>query len=99
MDKGADLEANPLQALSPRGRFFANQTFHFETLKNAGYALSQCADLGEMLETTKQITEGNLESWFTAWAATADRVETLAARTQDTISKGDGYMRASTTNG
>jgi len=96
MDKGADLEANPLQALSPRGRFFANQTFHFETLRNAGYAFSQCADLGEMLETAKQITEGDLESWYTAWAATADRVEALAARTQDTISKGDAYMRAST---
>src|ERR1700746_1059131 len=94
--KGAILEANPVHAVSPRGRFFADQTFHFETLRNAGYALSQCADLGEMLETTKQITEGDLESWYSAWAATADHVEALAARTQDTISKGGTYMRAST---
>jgi pimeloyl-ACP methyl ester carboxylesterase len=94
--KGAILEANPVQAVSPRGRFFTNQTFHFETLRNAGYALSQCADLGEILETTKQITEGDLESWYTGWAATADRVEALATRTKDSISKGHAYMRAST---
>ena len=89
-------ETNPVEAFSPRGRFFTDQTFHFETLRNAGYALSQCADLGEMLETTKQIAEGDPESWYTAWTATAGRVEALAAHTQDTISKGDAYMRAST---
>jgi pimeloyl-ACP methyl ester carboxylesterase len=93
---GAILEPNPVQAVSPRGRFFADQTFHFETLRNAGYTLAQCADLGEMLETTKQITEGDLESWYTAWAATADRVEVLAAHAQDPISKGEAFMRAST---
>ena len=90
------LETNPVAALIPRGRFFTDQTFHFETLRDAGYALSQCADLGEMLETARQITEGDLESWYTAWAATADRVVAMAARTQDSISRGDAYMRAST---
>ena len=90
------LAENPVQAVSPRGRFFTDQTFHFETLRNAGYAHSRCADLGEMLETAKQIVEGDVESWYRAWAATADRTEGLAARTQDKISKGDAYMRAST---
>jgi hypothetical protein len=33
---GAILAPNPVQAVSPRGRFFADQTFHFETLRNAG---------------------------------------------------------------
>ena len=91
-----DVKEHPAEALSPRGRFFADQTFHFETLRNAGYAFSQCADLGEVLETTKQITEGDLESWYNGWANTADRVEALAMQTQDKISKGDAYMRAST---
>jgi hypothetical protein len=81
---------------SPRGRFFTDQTFHFETLRNAGYIFSQCADLGDILETTKQIAEGDVESWYGAWAATADRAEGLAARTYDRRSKGDAYMRAST---
>jgi dienelactone hydrolase len=92
----AILEPRPVQAVSPRGRFFANQTFHFETLRKAGYTFSQCADLGEMLETTKLITEGDLESWYSGWAATADRAGAFATGTQDRISKGDAYMRAST---
>jgi predicted alpha/beta-fold hydrolase len=78
------------------GRFFANQTFHFETLRNVGYTLSQCADVGEVLETVKLIAEGDMQSWYSAWSATADRVLALAQRTQDPISKGNAYMRAST---
>ena len=89
-------EAGPAQAVSPRGRFFANQTFHFETLRNAGYIASNCADLGEILETVKLIPEGDVEGWYTAWEATADRVLALAERTQDPLSKGGAYMRAST---
>jgi len=87
---------NTAQAVSPRGRFFTDQTFHFETLRNAGYVFSRCADLGELMETTKQIAEGDVESWYGAWAATADRVTALAERTRDKISQGDAYMRAST---
>ena len=89
-------EAGPVQAVSPRGRFFANPTFHFETLRNAGYIVSNCSDLSEVLETVKGITEGDAQSWYTAWAATADRVLALAERTQDPLSKGGAYMRAST---
>ena len=84
------------QAVSPRGRFFANQTFHFETLRNAGYTLSGCADLGEVLETVKLIIEGDMQGWYAAWSATADRVLALAERTRDPQSKGGAYMRAST---
>jgi pimeloyl-ACP methyl ester carboxylesterase len=86
----------PAQAVSPRGRFFTNQTFHFETLRNAGYIVSNCADLGEILETVKVIAEGDAQSWYTAWEATADRVLALAERAQDSLSKGGAYMRAST---
>jgi hypothetical protein len=89
-------EAGPAQAVSPRGRFFANQTFHFETLRNAGYIVSNCADLGEILETVKVIAEGDVQSWYTAWEGTADRVLALAERTRDPLSKGGAYMRAST---
>src|SRR3974377_2003961 len=89
-------EAVPSQAVSPRGRFFANQTFHFETLRNAGYIVSGCADLGEVLETVKVIAEGDEQSWYTAWEATADRVLALAERTADPLSKGGAYLRAST---
>lgn len=83
------------QAVSPRGRFFADQTFHFETLRNAGYILSNCADLSEVLETVKVITEGDVQSWYSSWKATADRALALAERTRDPLSKGGAYMRAS----
>ena len=56
---------------------------------------SNCADLGEILETVKVITEGDAQSWYTAWKATADRVLALAERTEDSLSKGGAYMRAS----
>ena len=86
----------PAQPLSPRGLFFANPTFHFETLRNAGYIVSNCADLGEILETVKVISEGDAQSWYAAWEGTADRVLALADRTRDSLSKGGAYMRAST---
>jgi pimeloyl-ACP methyl ester carboxylesterase len=80
----------------PKGCFFANQTFHFETLRQAGYTFSNCADLSEILETVKLIAENDIDSWYTTWKATADRVLALAERTQDPLSKGGAYMRACT---
>ena len=96
--EAAPAATGPTQAVSPRGRFFANPAFHFETLRNAGYVASNCADLGEILETVKVIAEGDVESWYAAWEATADRVLALAERTQDSLSKGGAYMRACTYN-
>src|SRR5215472_16386633 len=78
----APAATGPTQAVSQRGRFFANPAFHFETLRNAGYVASNCADLGEILETVKVIAEGDVESWYAAWEATANRVLALAERTQ-----------------
>ena len=92
----APAATGPTQTVSPRGRFFANPTFHFETLRNAGYILSNCADLGEILETVKVISEGDAQGWYDAWQATADRVFALAQCTNDPLSKGGAYMRAAT---
>jgi len=36
--------------------------------------MSNCADLGEILETVKVITEGDVQSWYTGWKATASQV-------------------------
>src|SRR5271166_6195238 len=86
----------PAQSVSPRGCFFATQEFHYQTLRNAGYIASGCAELGEVLETVKVIVEGDVQSWYHGWAATADRVLALAEQTQDPLSKGGAYMRAAT---
>jgi hypothetical protein len=91
----ADPEAHPGQTPNPyTGRFFADQTYHFETLRTVGYAVSGGDDIGEVLETVKQITEGDAQSWFAAWAAASERVHDLAERTRDPVSKGDAYLRA-----
>ena len=51
----------------------------------------------EVIETVKVIAEGHVQSWYTAWKATADRVLALADRTQDSLGKGgSAYMRGST---
>jgi hypothetical protein len=63
---------------------------------NAGYNLANCTDLGEVLETVKVIAEGHVQSWYTAWKATADRVLALADRTQNSLGKGGTHMRGST---
>lgn len=82
------------QAVVPKGRLFANQTFHFEALRNAGYTYSNCADLSEILETVKVITEGDVESWYSSWAATAQRVLLQAEQSLDALSRGEAFMRA-----
>jgi len=78
----------------PKGRFFNNLTYHFETLRAVGYTVSGGADIGEALETVKLIEECDAQSWFAAWAATSDRVYALAERTKDPLSKGNAYLRA-----
>jgi len=91
------MEAGPAPAVNPsKGRFFANTTFHFETLRNAGYTPAGFAEVGEVLETVKAIDDGDIQSWYAAWSDTAGRVRALAERTQDPISKGGAYMRAHT---
>jgi len=61
----ADPTTAPAQAANPyKGRFFSNQTYHFETLRAIGYTVSGGADIGEVLETVKQIEEGDAQSWF-----------------------------------
>jgi pimeloyl-ACP methyl ester carboxylesterase len=95
MTTAAAVAMPPSPAANPyKGRFFSNQTYHFEVLRAAGYAVSGGADISEVLETVKQVEEGDPQSWFAAWAATSDRVFALAERTKDPMSKGGAYLRA-----
>src|SRR5215470_2122327 len=90
----------PIQptATAPRpmgnGRFFASQGFHFQTLRALMEIPAGSADTNEVLETVKLIAEGDVQSWYAAWAATSDRVSALAERVNDKISKSNAYMRA-----
>src|SRR5579871_2512811 len=77
-----------------KGRLFVNQTYHYETLRTLGYIGSGGAEISEVLETVKAITEGDAQSWYAAWEATADRAVAQAERTDDPMSKSRAYFRA-----
>lgn len=83
-------DAGPAQSVGPEGRFPANPEFqfHFETLRNPEYIVPNCANLGEVLNAVKVIDEGDSQSWYAAWKATADLALALAERTQDSPCKG-----------
>ncbi|RDI65203.1 alpha/beta hydrolase family protein [Nocardia pseudobrasiliensis] len=56
---------------------FEDESYSFETLRTAGFACYQGAELGEVLVTAARITEGDDESWLREWKATADRVNAI----------------------
>ncbi|MBX3493315.1 MAG: alpha/beta hydrolase [Parvibaculum sp.] len=77
-----------------QSRFFADQTYHFQTLRALNVIPSGGADTQEVLETIKHIRAGDPQSWFEAWEATGDRVYALANNTNDRLSRGRAYFRA-----
>jgi pimeloyl-ACP methyl ester carboxylesterase len=79
-----------------RGRFFRDQTYHFQTLRVLGDAPFDGADISETLETVKKIHGGDEQGWCAAWSATGDRVLALAESTRDPLTKGKAYLHAHT---
>jgi pimeloyl-ACP methyl ester carboxylesterase len=61
---------------------FKNEPFSFETLRTAGGAPYDGADLGEVLATARAIRNGNEKDWFRAWRDTAERVHRIADEAQ-----------------
>lgn len=77
-----------------QSRFFADQTYHFQTLRALSDIPAGGADTAEVLETIRHIKSGDVESWYTAWNATGDHVRKLAKRTTDPLSRGRALLRA-----
>jgi alpha-beta hydrolase superfamily lysophospholipase len=80
------------------GFLFRDESFSFETLRAAGAAPYDGADLGEVLATTRLIREGDLNDWLTAWRATAERVHELARTSLAAghrVSARQAFLRAS----
>jgi hypothetical protein len=77
-----------------QGRFFADQSYHFQTLRVMNDIPSDGADTAEVLEAIKHIHSGDAQGWFRAWSDTGDRVARLAATTTDPIAKGRALLRA-----
>ncbi|SEV92395.1 alpha/beta hydrolase [Luteibacter sp. 329MFSha] len=78
---------------------FKDDSFAFEFVRNLGFTYYGGADIGEMMATAAEITEGDFESWFTAWDK---RAKKLLARADDYLAGGhavsarEAYLRAST---
>jgi dienelactone hydrolase len=77
-----------------QGRFFADQTYHFQTLRVLNETAADGADIAEVLETVTHIRSGDAQGWFRAWSETGDRVARLANATTDRIAKGRALLRA-----
>ena len=75
-------------------RFFADQSYHFQTLRVLNDVASDGADTGEVLETIRHIRSSDAQGWFRAWSDTGDRVTRSAAATTDRIAKGRALLRA-----
>ncbi|MEH7107038.1 alpha/beta hydrolase family protein [Bacillus sp. JJ1764] len=77
---------------------FNDDTFSFELLRTLSYAPFGGADIGECLATAYRIREGDMESWYTEWYKTAERV---FAYGEESLERGklvnakENYLRAS----
>jgi hypothetical protein len=67
------------------GTFFSDAAFDFETRATLGRVANGAGDVGLVFATLDQITDGDAQSWFDAWTATAS---TLAARGDDAVKRG-----------
>ncbi|MCC9311844.1 alpha/beta fold hydrolase [Kitasatospora sp. RB6PN24] len=77
---------------------FDDESFSFEALRAAGYAVYGGADLGEVLVTCRQIPEGDEQAWSECWAATAARIEGIgrdALAAGHRVSAREALLRAS----
>ena len=77
---------------------FKDTSFKFETLRAAGFAVDNGADISEILLTAAAIPEGDEEAWMREWKATADRIYErgkYSLEHGDKISAREAFLRAS----
>lgn len=77
---------------------FKDQTYDFELRRALGYAVSGGADINECLYTAKRIKEGDDESWYAEWRATADRIRAIGETSLEAghkVSAREAFLRAS----
>ncbi|GAN59620.1 hypothetical dipeptidyl aminopeptidase/ acylaminoacyl-peptidase related protein [Acetobacter cibinongensis] len=75
-------------------RFFANQTFHFQTLRVLNDIAANGADLNEVLLTIGSIEEGNTDCWYQKFAELAERTQARIPGCMDRLSTAYAWLRA-----
>jgi alpha-beta hydrolase superfamily lysophospholipase len=86
----------PTQADVGARRFFADQTYHLQTLRVLTDIAAGGADLAEVLEAIALVRAGDASAWFDAFAALARRNEARARGCADRLSRGHAWLRAHT---
>jgi len=78
---------------------FSDSELEFQLIRALGDTAYGGADIGECLSTAERITEGDNDSWYAEWYATAERIrgaaeDSLAAGHE--VSTREAYLRAAT---
>jgi alpha-beta hydrolase superfamily lysophospholipase len=84
----------PKKADRGDARFFADQTYNFQTIRALDDVSGIGGDFGETRETIAGLKSGDAQGWYDAWQATGDRVAALADHTKDPIGRGQALLRA-----
>jgi alpha-beta hydrolase superfamily lysophospholipase len=79
-----------------QSRFFADDSYNFETVRVLNDVAAAGGDTGEVLSTVGSIEAGDAEGWYRAWTQAGNRTLALAKRSQDARSKGASLLRAHT---
>jgi dienelactone hydrolase len=78
--------------------FFDNPEYDGQLLRALAYTYYGGADVGECLTTARRIAEGDDDSWYREWYATADRLYAAAEASRAAghrVSAREAYLRAS----
>jgi hypothetical protein len=78
--------------------FFKDDGTNFEVQNMLGALRCGCGDAGEILATVASITDGDAQSWVTAWQGLAARITRIADEAQAAghrVSAREAYLRAS----
>lgn len=78
-------------------QFFKDDGTNFEVQAMFGALRSGCGDAGEILTTVASITDGDAQSWVSAWQTLAERIAKIADAALalgHTVSARDAYLRA-----
>lgn len=77
---------------------FQDESFSFEALRAAGFAIDGGSDIGEIIVTASRIPDGDEDAWHREWKGLADRIFALGWASQEQghrISAREAFLRAS----
>lgn len=95
----APVAGGPWEVSVKRDKFFKDDDFEFLMELALGATYHRGADIGECLATAARIKDGDAESWFTEWNATAERIAAIAHGCEEAghrVSARDAWLRAAT---